>query len=202
LAHYLARFDDCKFGKTLIEGDIHTDLAAIYNTDRKAGKTVSYCLIYGGGDLKLGLSAGEPKKTAAARGKKIRKAIMDDLDGFAQLITAVQTKAESGVINAIDGRPIRIRKPHASLNYLLQSCGASICKMWVVRTNELLKEAGVNYTPLAFVHDEMQLSVAPEHVDMVKTLIPLAMKDVEYAIKFRIPLDCEVQSGSSWGDTH
>jgi DNA polymerase I-like protein with 3'-5' exonuclease and polymerase domains len=127
---------------------------------------------------------------------------MKDLDGFADLIAAVQAKAESGVITGIDGRPIRIKKPHASLNYLLQSCGASICKFWLVRTNELLKEAGVDYKPLAFVHDEMQLSVSPEHVEMVKTLIPLAMKDVEYAIKFRIPLDCEVQSGSNWGDTH
>jgi DNA polymerase I-like protein with 3'-5' exonuclease and polymerase domains len=202
LAHYLAHFDKCKFGKTLLEGDIHTDLAAIYNTDRKTGKTVTYCLIYGGGDTKLGLSAGASKKDAAKRGKAIRASIMKDLDGFADLIAAVQAKAESGVITGIDGRPIRIKKPHASLNYLLQSCGASICKFWLVRTNELLKEAGVDYKPLAFVHDEMQLSVSPEHVEMVKTLIPLAMKDVEYAIKFRIPLDCEVQSGSNWGDTH
>lgn len=202
LAHYLARFDGAKFGKTLLEGDIHTALADIYGTDRKAGKTVTYCLIYGGGDLKLGLSAGEPKKTASARGKKIRQAIMSDLDGFADLITAVQERAESGVIRAIDGRPIRIRKAHAALNALLQSCGAVICKMWVNRTNELLKEAEVDYSPLAFVHDEQQLAVHPDHVEMARTLIPLAMKDVEHTIKFRLPLDCEVQVGANWGDTH
>ncbi|AGF91108.1 DNA polymerase, partial [Synechococcus phage MRHenn-2013a] len=136
LAHYLARFDGGKFGKVLLEGDIHTDLANIYGTDRKTGKTVTYCLIYGGGDTKLGLSAGEPKKSAASRGKKIRQAIMKDLDGFAQLITAVQERAQSGVITGIDGRPIRMRKAHAALNYLLQSCGAVICKKWVVRSNE------------------------------------------------------------------
>jgi DNA polymerase-1 len=202
LAHYLARFDGGKFGKVLLEGDIHTDLANIYGTDRKTGKTVTYCLIYGGGDTKLGLSAGEPKKTAASRGKKIRQAIMKDLDGFADLITAVQTRAQSGVITGIDGRPIRMRKAHAALNYLLQSCGAVICKKWVNRTNELLTEAGIDYTPLAFVHDEQQLAVRPDQVEMASTLISLAMKDVEYAIKFRIPLSCDVQSGSNWGDTH
>jgi DNA polymerase I-like protein with 3'-5' exonuclease and polymerase domains len=202
LAHYLARFDGGKFGKVLLEGDIHTDLANIYGTDRKTGKTVTYCLIYGGGDTKLGLSAGEPKKSAAARGKKIRQAIMKDLDGFAQLITAVQERAQSGVITGIDGRPIRMRKAHAALNYLLQSCGAVICKMWVNRTNRLLTEAEIDYSPLAFVHDEQQLAVRPDQVEMASTLISLAMKDVEYAIKFRVPLDCEVQSGSNWGDTH
>ena len=177
-------------------------MADISGVDRKTQKTITYCLIYGGGDTKLGLSAGASKKEASARGKELRAKLLDGIEGFRKLVTAVQKRAESGVINGIDGRPIRIKKPHASLNYLLQSCGASICKMWVVRTNELLKEAGVDYTPLAFVHDEMQLSVAPEHVEMVKTLIPLAMKDVEYAIKFRTPLDCEVQSGFNWGDTH
>lgn len=202
LAHYLARFDGGKFGKTLLEGDIHQTLADIYATDRKTGKTVTYCLIYGGGDTKLGLSAGASKKDAAKRGKAIRSSIMKDLDGFADLIAAVQSRAESGVIYGIDGRPIRIKKPHAALNYLLQSCGAVICKDWVVRTNELLTSAKLDYVPLAFVHDEQQLAVNPEHVEQVKTLIPLAMKDVEHTIKFRVPLDCDVQVGDNWGDTH
>jgi DNA polymerase I-like protein with 3'-5' exonuclease and polymerase domains len=202
LAHYLARYDGGSFGKTVVEGDIHQAMADISGVDRRTQKVITYCMIYGGGDVKLGLSAGASKKEASARGKELRAKLLDGIEGFRDLVTAVQKRAESGVIYGIDGRPIRIKKSHASLNYLLQSCGASICKMWVVRTNELLKEAGVDYTPLAFVHDEMQLSVAPEHVEMVKTLIPLAMKDVEYAIKFRTPLDCEVQSGLNWGDTH
>ena len=202
LAHYLARYDGGSFGKIVVEGDIHQAMADISGVDRKTQKTITYCMIYGGGDVKLGMSAGASKKEASARGKELRSKLLDGIEGFRDLVTAVQKRAESGVIYGIDGRPIRIKKPHASLNYLLQSCGASICKSWVVRTNELLKEAGVDYKPLAFVHDEMQLSVAPEHVEMVKTLIPLAMKDVEYAIKFRTPLDCEVQSGSNWGDTH
>lgn len=202
LAHYLARFDGGKFGKTLLEGDIHQTLADIYGTDRKTGKTVTYCLIYGGGDTKLGLSAGESKRTAAKRGKAIRQAIMSDLDGFADLITAVQQRAESGVITGLDGRPIRIKKPHAALNYLLQSCGAIICKDWVVRTNELLTSAKLDYVQLAYIHDEVQLAVNPEHVEQVTTLIPLAMKDVEHRFKFRIPLACECKVGHNWGDTH
>ena len=202
LAHYLARWDNGKFGKELLEGDIHTHLAGIYGTDRSTGKTVTYCMIYGGGDTKLGLSAGASKASAAKRGKEIRAKVLANLEGFKQLSEAVTGRAESGLINGLDGRPIRIQKPHAALNYLLQSAGAVICKRWVIRANELLQEAGADYFPLGFIHDEMQLSVALSDVDTVRTLIPLAMKDVEHAVKFRIPLDCEVQSGNNWGDTH
>jgi len=28
------------------------------------------------------------------------------------------------------------------------------------------------------------------------------MKDVEHTTKFRVPLDCDVQTGNNWGDTH
>ena len=54
LGHYLAPFDGGQFASTVVNGDIHTDLAEIYGTDRKTGKGVTYCLIYGGGNAKLG----------------------------------------------------------------------------------------------------------------------------------------------------
>ena len=77
LGSYLSRFDGGRFA-TVVNGDIHTELAAIYGTDRKAGKGVTY-LIYGGGDVKLGLTSGAPKSKAAAKGKAIRAQIAKDL---------------------------------------------------------------------------------------------------------------------------
>lgn len=202
LAHYLARYDGGTFGKEVVEGDIHQAMADVSGVDRKTQKGVTYCLIYGGGDFKLGLTAGASKDKAPAKGKELRSKLLKGIKGLGELVEDVSTKANSGVINAIDGRPIRLKKSHAALNYLLQSCGAVICKLWVIRIHELLQEAGVDYWPLAFVHDEVQLSVAPEDVERVKALIPLAMKDVEHSIKFRVPLDCEVKSGEHWAACH
>lgn len=203
LGHYLAPFDGGKFAKEVVEGDIHTALAEIYGTTRKAGKGVTYCLIYGGGDSKLGLTAGASKADATKKGKEIRKRIMTGLTGYAELSKAVKERAKSGVLNGLDGRPIRIQgKDHAALNYLLQSAGAVICKQWVIRTHELLQEAGLDYYPLAFVHDEQQLSVAPGDVEAVGSLITIAMKDVEHHLKFRCALDSEFQVGSTWADCH
>ena len=203
LAHYLAPFDNGSFAETVVNGDIHTELASIYGTDRKSGKGVTYCLIYGGGDNKLGTTAGASKTQASKKGKEIRGRIMRDLDGFAALSDAVSRRARSGVLRGLDGRPIRLQgKNHAALNYLLQSAGAVICKQWLLRSYELLDEANIDYWPLAFVHDELQISVAPSQAEMATLLITAAMKDVQHNLKFRCELDSEAQTGNSWADCH
>ena len=199
LGHYLSAFDGGKFADTVVNGDIHTDLAEIYGTDRKTGKGVTYCLIYGGGNAKLGSVAGGSSQKGAA----IRKKIMSDLKGFKALNDAIQKRAQTGVLKGLDGRPIRLQgKAHAATNYLLQSAGAVICKLWVVRAHELLQEANIDYTPLAFVHDEIQLSVHPDHVEKAEFCLTAAMRDVGEQLKFRCQLDAEAQHGNSWADTH
>lgn len=202
LAHYLSRWDGGKFGRELVEGDIHTHLANIYGTDRRTGKTVTYCMIYGGGNLKLGLSAGASKKEAAKVGADIRKKVLANLEGFKELSSAVAAKAESGVLNGLDGRPIRIKKPHAALNYLLQSAGAIICKRWVVRANELAVEAGIDYWPVEFVHDQQSWSVDPTDVEKAMFCITASIKDVERSLNFRLPLEVDPKSGPTWADVH
>ena len=202
LAHYLARYDGGAFAKEVVEGDIHSYMAAISKVDRKTQKSVTYCLIYGG-DYKLGLTAGANKNTAVKRGKELRKNLLKGIKGFDELNKAIQSRAQHGVINAIDGRPIRLQgKNHAALNYLLQSCGALLCKAWLLRSNKVLKENKIDYWPLAFVHDEMQLSVRPEHAEKACELITQAMKDVRTELAFRCELDSEAKIGRTWADTH
>ena len=203
LAHYLSRYDGGAFGKTLLEGDIHQTLADIYGTDRKSGKSVTYCLIYGGGDKKLGLTAGASKSNAIKKGKEIRKRIMEGLDGFAELSSAVAARAETGVLKGLDGRPIRIQgKNHAALNYLLQSSGAIVTKVCLAEAYKRLQAAGVDFYPLAYVHDEVQLSVAPKDVERCEEILTTAMIDVQQLVGFRCPLAAEAQHGASWADCH
>lgn len=203
LGHTISRFDGGKFAASVVDGDIHTELANIYGTDRKTSKSVTYCLIYGGANMRLGLTAGAPKSKAAAKGKEIRERVMEGLDGFKELSDAIQERAQGDVLKGIDGRPIRLQgKKHAALNYILQSMGACICKLWCIRTNELLQEAGIDYYPLAFVHDEQQLSVRADQAQMAADITTMAMKDVEHQLKFRCQLDSEYKIGKSWADCH
>lgn len=203
LGHYLSPFDGGKFATEVVNGDIHTALASIYGTDRKSGKGVTYCLIYGGGDNKLGLTAGASKRHASAKGKDIRKRVLEGLEGFSELSKAINSRAESDVLRGLDGRPIRLQgKRHASLNYLLQSAGAVLCKNWVIRANELAQEAGIDYNPVEFVHDQMSWSVDPKDVDKALFCITSAIKDVKHQFKFRCELDCDPKSGFTWADVH
>lgn len=203
LGHILHPFDGGKFAKEVVEGDIHTVLAKIYGTSRSVGKNITYATIYGAGDMKLGLTSGAPKSKALAKGKEIRKNIMEGLDGFAELNKAIQSRAETDVLKGLDGRPIRLQgKHHAALNYCLQSMGAIICKAYLLRINEMLQEAGIDYTQLGFIHDEVQLSVAPNQAQQAGEITTMAMKDVEHAIKFRCALDSEFQIGATWADCH
>ncbi|MCP3664764.1 MAG: hypothetical protein GY696_20100, partial [Gammaproteobacteria bacterium] len=203
LAHYLHPFDQGKFQKELLEGDIHTALADIYGTDRKSGKSVTYCLIYGGGNEKLGLTAGAPKASAATKGAEIRKRILDGLDGYADLQKAIAERAKTGVLRGLDGRPIRLQgKDHAALNYLLQSAGAILCKNWVLKANELASEAGIDYYPVEFVHDQMSWSVAPDDIEKALFCIESSIQDVEHQFRFKCALACDPQSGFTWADVH
>ena len=77
-----------------------------------------------------------------------------------------------------------------------------ICKNWLLRAYELLDEAEIDYWPLAFVHDELQISVAPNQAEQAMFLITAAMKDVQHTLKFRCELDSEAQKGNSWADCH
>ena len=203
LGHYLALFDGNAFSKEVVEGDIHTKLADIYKTSRSTGKSVTYAMIYGGSNFRIGLTAGASKQDAAKEGKRIRSAIMSGLDGFAELSKAIATRAETGVLRALDGRPIRLgNKTYAATNYLLQSCGAILCKAWLLRSHELLQEAELDYRPLGFIHDEQQLSVHPDHAEQAAFLLVAAMKDVQKQFNFRCELDAESVIGESWADCH
>lgn len=203
LGALLFPFDQGKFAKEVVDGDIHTKLANIYNTSRSTGKSCTYCMIYGGGDVKLGLTAGASKEDAASKGKDIKQRIMGDLDGFQSLSSAITKEAKTGTLKGLDGRPIRIQgKNHASLNYKIQSYGAVICKLWCIRVNELLKEAEIDYYPLGFIHDEIQLSVHPDHAEQAAFCLVAAMKDVEQQIHFKCQLDAESVIGNNWAECH
>jgi DNA polymerase I len=72
----------------------------------------------------------------------------------------------------------------------------------VIRSYELLDEADIDYWPLAFVHDELQISVPPDQVTDAEFLITSAMKDIEHRLQFRCALDSEAQHGPNWAACH
>lgn len=209
LGHYLAFFDGGRFADIVVNGDIHQINADAIGVSRKQVKGITYAFIYGAGDEKLGATTDPTVKgkAAAKLGKEIRAKFTTAIPGLGQLLDAVAKKADGDILKGLDGRPIRLQgKKHAALNYLLQSAGAIVCKKWLVDTYYNFEQAGwtlgVDYQPLGFIHDEIQLACIPAIAEDVKTVLTTTMPDVGEHFKLKVPLAAEAKEGKSWADCH
>jgi DNA polymerase I-like protein with 3'-5' exonuclease and polymerase domains len=184
LAHYMAAYDDGAYADVVLNGDIHTanQLAAGLDS-RNQAKTFIYGFLYGSGDEKTGQIIGK----GAKEGRAIKKKFLKKLPALKLLK---------------DGRIIPVRHSHASLNTLLQSSGALVCKMWYVFVSDALKKARLDARIVAFVHDEVQVVVKKGQEDEAGRVILKCMRDVEEHFKFRCRLDSEYKYGRNWADTH
>jgi len=197
LAHYI---NDPDFTDELMNGDIHTknmNDAGLHNRDQ--AKTFIYAMIYGAGGGKI----GEIINGSVKDGKKLIETYMNNNPKLKALKKAVETKAtKTGFIPALDGRILRVRTPHASLNLLLQGCGAIICKQWLVEITKLYRKRRIDATLLASVHDEYQWEVLKDHADEFGELCSEAIKLAQVSLNVRCPLDADYKVGTNWAECH
>ena len=197
LAHYI---NDPEFTDELMNGDIHTknmNDAGLHTRDQ--AKTFIYAMIYGAGGGKI----GEIINGTAKDGKKLIETYMNNNPKLKALKKAVETKAtKTGFIPALDGRILRVRTPHASLNLLLQGCGAIICKQWLVEITKLYRKRRIDATLLASVHDEYQWEVLKDHADEFGELCSEAIKLAQVSLNVRCPLDADYKVGTNWAECH
>jgi DNA polymerase I-like protein with 3'-5' exonuclease and polymerase domains len=206
LSHYMFRFDGGKYGREILEGDIHTaNQEAAGLQTRPQAKTFIYGFLYGAGNEKIGEIIGK----GAKEGGKIKKRFLTKTPALKKLTEALRNKLDTQhgekVITGLDGRLIPIRHPHAALNTLLQSAGAIICKRWYATIERMVRAKG--YTTeevsiVAFVHDEVQIIVKEGLEDAIGEITKEAIKETESHYNFKCPLDSEFQVGRSWAETH
>ena len=204
LAHYLARYDGGRYAEILLNGDIHQTNADKIGITRKQVKTVTYAFLYGAGDEKIGHSydSSLPTSTAKTKGREIRSAYVEAVEGLGDLLDAIKKASEKGFVKSIDGRKINVDSPHKALNYLLQSGAGVIAKRWMVINQEQIKELQLCCSQLAFVHDELQFEVDPKHAeDLCSSLKLAAVRAGEY-YNMRIRIDAEAVEGNNWSTTH
>jgi DNA polymerase I-like protein with 3'-5' exonuclease and polymerase domains len=201
LAHYLARYDQGRYAKILLTGDIHQTNADKIGITRSQVKTVTYAFLYGAGDRKIGVSYDKQlsDEEAAKKGREIRKAYVDAIPGLKELLEGVHKASERGYLYGLDHRRILVDSKHKSLNYLLQGSAAIIAKRWMVLVHEWISKTA---RQLAFVHDELQFECLPEEVEDLKFLLKCtAMQAGEY-YNMRCPTAAECNSGKNWAETH
>lgn len=207
LAHYMAAHDGGAYGREVIEGDVHTlNQQAAGLPTRDAAKTFIYAFLYGAGNLKLGtIAGGGAQQGAALKAKFLRK-----VPALGKLLKGVKASVnKKGTLRALDGRSLKVRHKHAALNTLLQSAGALVCKLWMVRFHDLLEanELTDRVTQVAWIHDELQMEIDDDLVredgtSIVGDLCVKAIKTAGEELEVRIPLTGEYKIGATWADTH
>ena len=204
LSHYLARYDGGRYAEILLNGDIHQVNADKIGISRKLVKTVTYAFLYGAGDQKIGLSYDKQLSTTAAKkkGKEIRKAYIEAIEGLDSLLAAIKSASERGFVHSIDKRKILLDSPHKALNYLLQSGAGTIAKRWMLINQDHIKELQLCCSQLAFVHDELQFECEPSHAgDLCSSLVLASTEAGEY-YNMRVRIDAEATTGNNWSETH
>ena len=204
LSHYLARYDQGRYARLLLEDDIHQVNADKIGISRKQVKTVTYAFLYGAGDEKIGHSYDPQlsQSSAKKKGKEIRKAYVDAVDGLGDLLDAVKKAADRGFIKAIDGRKIEVDSPHKALNYLLQSSAGVIAKRWMVINQDTVKQTQLCCSQLMFIHDELQFECDPSHANDLSTSLVYSAKAAGEYYDLRIEIDAEATTGKNWSETH
>ncbi len=204
LAHYLARYDEGRYAKILLNDDIHAVNAQKIGISRKLVKTVTYAFLYGAGDEKIGHSYDKqlPTNKAKKKGKEIRTAYIEAIDGLGELLEAVKAAADKGFIKAIDGRRIPVDSPHKALNYLLQGSSATLAKKWMLINQSNVNTLQLCASQLAFIHDELQWECDPSVSQDLQTSLVLSAAEAGEYYKLRCPIAAEAKEGTTWADTH
>lgn len=205
LAHYLSAYDGGAYAEVVLSGDPHVYMQQQAGVDTRAkGKTLNYAFLYGAGDEKLGGTA-EPHASAQEKrrlGKALRARVLSNFAALGRLTEALKPKAEQGWLRGLDGRHIPVRHKHAVVNTLLQGAGAAVAKRWLVEMAAAFADTGVRWDLLAWVHDEVQFAVLPEEAEAAKRVAVGAAEFAGKALKMRVPILAEAQSGLTWANTH
>ena len=204
LAHYLASWDGGEYAKNICEGDIHTvnQKAANLKT-RDQAKTFIYGFLYGAGPVKIGEIIGG----GAKEGVKLKNKFLSNLPALKILKTRIEEKVErGGVLTGLDGRQLPTRSSHSALNMLLQSAGAVVMKVALIKLYNKLQnmgwQHGREYTFVGNIHDEFQAEVKPELAETYGELAVRSIKAAGEELKLRCPMDGEYKIGDSWAETH
>lgn len=232
-AHFLYPYDHGEYVNEILNGDIHTHnqkMAGLPTRDQ--AKTMIYCMMYGGGDGKL----GEVINGTAKDGKALKERFFNAVPAYKELCSDIErtliTASEwvGGVnkvtwrkrvhpdnsnlsithsILGLDRRVVYVRSPHSALNTLLQSAGALICKKWVCLVEENMRKAGYkhgwdgDFALMAWVHDETQIACRTREIaEDCVRIAQESMRQTQEFFKFNCQLDTEGKIGANWFDCH
>ena len=194
LAHYM---DDEDYTNEILNGDIHTaNQRAAGLASRPLAKTFIYAFLYGAGDAKIGAIVGGNSGT----GRRLKERFLHNTPALEELRGRIDRQAQSGVLDGLDGRKLRVRSQHAALNTLLQGAGACVMKQALIHLADKLRN--IPHKFVANVHDEWQIETPAHYADTVGRIGVRSIRIAGETLGLQCPLDGEYRVGNNWAETH
>ena len=221
LGAWLAHFDGGEYAKLVsTEGfDIHSYNAKLFGiwdgeseiekSQRNLSKSCIFAVCYGAGARKVGslFYAKGSETQMMKKGKEVIDTFYQRLPAIKKLKDKIAERIVSkGYLVGIDGRHLQIRSPHSALNQLLQSTGAVLMKKATCILYNDMDNLGLihdkDYAFCGFFHDEWQLAVKPEHVNILQSTSINAIKKSGEYFNLLCPFTGESRVGLNWMETH
>jgi DNA polymerase I len=109
---------------------------------------------------------------------------------------------EKGFMKGMDGRVLWLPNEHLAMGAYLQGFEAVIMKKAMQLYQFKLKELGIWFKQVAFVHDEFQIETLRKDADTVGQTVVWAIKEAGKLYGSLCPLDGEYRIGQTWAQTH
>ena len=197
--------------------DIHKATAAkvfgvpiseVDKTMRSKAKAVNFGIIYGQGAFGLSQNLGISRTEA--------KQIIDAYFGqFHRLksyqVETIERARQTGYVETILGRRryladinsgnavVRGFAERNAINAPIQGSAADIIKVAMINIHQTLKDRGLKSKMIMQVHDEL---VFDAHIDELAVLKPIIREKMMGAVKMRVPLEVEMNTGDNWLEAH
>jgi len=193
--------------------DIHTSTAAkvfgvtpeaVTPKMRSNAKAVNFGIVYGIGDFSLSRDLGITRKEARA----YIDGYLDKYPGVRDYMkNIVAFGKEHGYVTTMFSRRrylpelkssnfnIRSFGERIAMNTPIQGSAADIIKIAMVKVYNALESGGFKSRLILQVHDELIIETAKDEEAQVKEILKNCM---EQAVKLKVPLTVDVNSGSNW----
>ena len=197
--------------------DIHRDTASrVYDVmpafvtpeQRSKCKMVNFGIIYGISAFGLSQRLKVPRKEAAdlidtyfKLYPKIRDFMQSAIETARKCGYAVTVLGRRRTLRDIDSRNATVRQSaeRDAINTPIQGSAADLIKVAMVRIDAAMKAAGLRAKMVLQIHDELVFDVPLEEVETLKELV---RREMTSALKFDVPLDVGIGTGTNWLDAH
>ncbi|MEX0689996.1 MAG: DNA polymerase, partial [Candidatus Paceibacterota bacterium] len=187
--------------KTTASKVFNTPLEKVTKEQRELAKTLNFGVVYGMGSRAFSRQSG----LSIEKSKEFIKKYFEDFPAVKSWQEETLKKAKTnGVIRNPNGRLRRIKgggfMDRAAINMPIQSLGADIIKIAMIKTDKYLKDNKLeNKASIKLsIHDELLLEVSNDNLSNIIPKIKEIMENKSFNLS--IPLTVDVRVGENWGN--